>query len=99
MAITVCRLPPGTSTCNTIEPRLCSFIPRNRRGKPRVSDQTIVPLLTATTTRTGLTVKCEIDPASSPAGVQVSDDEMSAIKIIPHQFHAEWTDTIAPRPS
>jgi hypothetical protein len=48
-------------------------------------------------TRTGLNVKAEIDHASYPAGVKVTDDEMAAIKLTPHAFHGEWNYTIAPK--
>jgi hypothetical protein len=60
------------------------------RGKSPVSYQTIVQLIAATRTRTGLNVKCEIDPASYPAGLKVTDAEMAAIYITPPEFHGEW---------
>jgi len=99
LTITVCHLPPGTSKWNKIEHKLFSFITQNWRGKPLVSYQAIVQLIAATTTRTGLNVKCEIDPASYPAGVKVSDAEMAAINITPHEFHGEWNYSIAPKPT
>ena len=67
-AITVCHLPPGTSKWNRIEHRLFSFITMNWRGKPLVTHQTIVQLIAATTTRTGLEVRCELDPNAYPDG-------------------------------
>jgi Rhodopirellula transposase DDE domain len=82
----------------TRQHRMFSFITQNWRGKPLVSYQTIVQLIAATTTRTGLNVKCEIDHASYPAGIKVSEEDMAAINIIPDQFHGEWNYTIAPRP-
>jgi hypothetical protein len=98
MSITVCHLPPGTSKWNKIEHRLFSFITQHWRGKPPVSYQAIVQLIAATTTRTGLNVKCELDPATYPAGITVSDAEMDAILLAPHPFHGEWNYTISPRP-
>jgi hypothetical protein len=98
LTITVCHLPPGTSKWNKIEHRLFSFITQNWRGKPLVSYQTIVQLIAATTTRTGLNVKSEIDNATYPAGIKVSDRDMAAINITPHQFHGEWNYTIRPNP-
>ena len=83
---------------NKIEHRLFSFITQNWRGKPLISYQTIVQLIAATTTRTGLNVKCEIDTACYPLGVKVTDAEMAAVNITPHPFHGEWNYTIAPRP-
>ena len=81
---------------NKIEHRLFAYISQNWRGKPLVSYQTIVQLIAATTTDTGLTVHCEIDPNTYPAGVKVTDAEMDAINIEPHEFHGDWNYTIAP---
>jgi hypothetical protein len=95
--VTVCHLPPGTSKWNKIEHRLFSFITQNWRGRPLVSYQTIVQLIAATTTDTGLKVQCEIDPKIYPAGVKVTDAEMDAINIRRHEFHGEWNYTIRPK--
>jgi len=98
IAITVCHLPPGTSKWNKIEHRLFSFITQNWRGRPLISYQTIVQLIAATTTDTGLKVRCEIDPNTYPAGLRVSDAEMDAINLQRHEFHGEWNYTISPKP-
>jgi hypothetical protein len=98
LTVTVCHLPPGTSKWNKIEHRLFSFITQNWRGKPLVSYQAIVQLIAGTTTRTGLNVKCGIDPNLYPAGIKVSDAEMAAINLMPHEFHGEWNYSISPRP-
>jgi hypothetical protein len=95
--ITVCHLPPGTSKWNKIEHRLFSFITSNWRGKPLISYQVIVQLIGATTTKTGLKVRCQLDPMSYPAGVKVSDDELAAVNIVRHEFHGEWNYTISPK--
>ena len=95
--ITVCHLPPGTSKWNKIEHRLFSFITQNWRGKPLVSYQTIVQLIAATTTKTGLTVKSELDTNSYPKGIKVDDADMDAINLHRHEFHGEWNYTIKPR--
>jgi hypothetical protein len=96
IAITVAHLPPGTSKWNKIEHRLFAFITQNWRGKPLVSHQVIIQLIAATTTRTGLTVQCRLDPNSYPKGVVVSDAEMAAINLDTADFHGEWNYTIAP---
>lgn len=97
--IAVHHLPPGTSKWNKIEHRLFSFISQNWRAKPLVSYRVIVDLISATTTKTGLTVRCEIDHNSYPKGVAVSDAEMAAINITRHDFHGEWNYTIKPNSS
>lgn len=96
LVITVCHLPPGTSKWNKIEHRLFSFITQNWRGKPLVSYQAIVQLIASTTTRTGLNVKCAIDPNSYPAGIKVSADDMATVKLTPHAFRGEWNYSIIP---
>lgn len=98
LAVTVHHLPPGTSKWNAIEHRLFSFISQNGRATPLVSDRVIVDLIGATTTRTGLSVRCELDPNRYPKGVTVSDAEMARLNIARDEFHGEWNDTLSPRP-
>jgi len=96
LAISVCHLPPGTSKWNKIEHRMFSFISQNWRGKPLVSHEVIVKLIAATATRTGLSVRCELDTNTYPAGLKVSDEETAEIHIQPDEFHGEWNYTILP---
>lgn len=98
LEISICHLPPGTSKWNKIEHRLFSFISQNWRGKPLVSHQVIVNLIAATTTRSGLRVRAEVDPGKYPKGVKVSDREVAAVRIERDEFHGEWNYTILPRP-
>jgi hypothetical protein len=94
--IMIHHLPPGTSKWNKIEHRLVSFISMNWRAKPLVSYRVIVDLISATTTDTGLTVRCELDANPYPKGIAVSDQEMAAINITRADFHGEWNYTIQP---
>jgi hypothetical protein len=96
--VTVCHLPPGTSKWNKIEHRLFSFITGNWRGKPLVSHQVIVQLIAATTTKTGLKVRCQLDENTYPAGIKVSDADMDAVNLARHDFHGEWNYTVSPKP-
>jgi hypothetical protein len=95
--ITVCHLPPGTSKWNKIEHRLFSFITLNWRGKPLRSFRTIVQLIAATSTTTGLTVRAELDESKYPKGVKISDEKLAAIQLARHSFHGDWNYTISPR--
>jgi len=61
LEITVCHYPPGTSKWNRIEHRMFSFITMNWRGRPLTSYRTIIELITATTTDTGLKIRAERD--------------------------------------
>ena len=99
LEISVCHFPPGTSKWNKIEHRLFSFISQNWRGKPLISHEVIINLIAATTTQTGLQVRCELDPNAYPIGVKVSDDELAALHLQRHDFHGEWNYTIHPAPT
>ena len=93
--VTVCHFPPGTSKWNKIEHRLFSHISMNWRGRPLESHDVVVQLISATTTRQGLSVKAELDPALYPTKIKVSDQQMKAINLRKHDFHGEWNYTIA----
>src|SRR4029077_19201120 len=94
--IMVSHLPPGTSKWKKTDPRSSAFITQNWRAKPLVSYRVIVELISATTTKTGLTVHCELDTGQYPSGIVVSDADMAAINIKRAQFHREWNYTISP---
>ena len=95
---TVCHLPPGTSKWNKIEHRLFCQISQNWRARPLTSRLAVVELIAATTTKTGLTVACELDAVHYAKGIKVSDAEMNALAITRNDFHPEWNYTISPRP-
>ena len=99
LEISICHLPPGTSKWNKIEHRLFSFISQNWRGKPLVSHQVIVNLIAATTTKTGLRVRAEVDTGKYPKGIKVSNTEVASIRLEREEFHGEWNYTILPRPA
>jgi hypothetical protein len=97
LEISVCHFPPGTSKWNKIEHRLFSFISKNWRGRPLVSLETIINLIAATTTRTGLEVYARLDQRDYPDKIKVSDAELAAVQLQAHEFHPEWNYTIKPR--
>jgi len=97
MPIEVCHFPAGTSKWNKIEHRLFAFISRNWRGKPLVSYETIVRLISDTTTKTGLSVVCRLDKRHYAAGRKITDRQMRAINLVKNSFHGEWNYTINPR--
>jgi len=96
LALSVCHLPPGTSKWNKIEHRLFSYISQNWRGKPLVSHEVIVQLIASTTTRMGLTVRCELDTNKYPKGIKITDEALKQVHIIRDPFHGEWNYTIKP---
>ena len=97
LTLTVCHYPPGTSKWNKIEHRLFCHITQNWRGKPLTSRLAVVELIAATTTKTGLKVRCELDTNSYAKGIKVTAAEMATLNIKGDAFHPEWNYTIAPR--
>ena len=97
LEIHVCHLPPGTSKWNRIEHRLFSYITMNWRGKPLVSLETIINLIGATKTSTGLEVYARLDDRDYPAKIRVTDAELNAVNLHREAFHPEWNYSIKPR--
>ncbi len=99
--IHVCHFPPGTSKWNKVEHRLFSAISMNWRGQPLTSYEVIVQLIGATTTRTGLKVRAELDQDSYPKGIRVTDAEFKAVKLRldPDPFHGDWNYRVNPATS
>ena len=96
LEITVCHFPPGTSKWNKVEHRLFSHITMNWRGRPLTSHEVIVQTIAATTTRTGLRVRAELDDSPYETGVKVSDRQMDALPLARHDWHGDWNYTLRP---
>ena len=94
--ITVCHYPPGTSKWNKIEHRLFSFISLSWKGQPLRSYETMINLIRATRTRSGLSVKAILDKNEYQTGVKVSKADFSDINIRFHATHPNWNYTIKP---
>jgi hypothetical protein len=96
LQISVCHLPPGTSKWNKIEHRLFSQITMNWRGRPLETHQTIINLISATTTTTGLTVTAQLDTSAYPTGITISDRQMKDLPITRDSWHGDWNYTLHP---
>jgi len=77
----VCHYPPGTSKWNKIEHRMFCYISQNWLATPLTSRVAVVELIANTTTKTGLTVRCELDTNSYPKAIKVSDAEMATLNL------------------
>lgn len=97
MNIEVVHFPPGTSKWNKIEHRLFSYISKNWRGRPLVSYEVIVNLISSTKTTKGLDVECELDKGIYETGINITDKQMEEISIIKNLFHGEWNYSILPQ--
>jgi Rhodopirellula transposase DDE domain len=94
--ITVCHYPPGTSKWNKIEHCMFSFITMNWKGKPLVSYETIIKLISGTKTKKGLTVASRLDESEYNKGVKISDEDMEKLQIEFHYLHPKWNYSILP---
>jgi hypothetical protein len=74
-----------------------SFITMNWRGGPLTTYRTIIELIAATTTETGLRIRAERDTEWYPTGVKITDAEMTTLPLTPHQWHGDWNHTLTAR--
>ena len=95
--ITVCHYPPRASKWNKIEHRMFSFISLNWRGQPLVSYETIINLISRTTTRTGLRIAARLDTRDYEPGIKILDQQMAQLKVTTHRTHPQWNYTVEPR--
>jgi len=95
--ISVCHFPPGTSKWNKIEHRMFSFISMNWKGEPLVTYETIIKLISATTTKKGLKVVARLDKSNYEGGIVFSGDDMAKLNIKSHTLHPKWNYSILPR--
>ncbi len=96
LSICVCHFPPGTSKWNKVEHRLFSFISSNWRGQPLLDYETIVNLISHTTTAKGLKVTCRLDRRKYLIGRRVTDEKFSRVNIKRNKFHGDWNYIIRP---
>jgi DNA-binding phage protein len=97
LAVSVSHFPPGTSKWNKIEHRLFCHITQNWRGRPLISHEVVVNLIGGTKTRSGLTIRAELDRGVYPTGIKISDAELDAVQLDKDAFHGDWNYTIHPR--
>jgi transposase len=102
LQITVCHLPPGTSTWNKIEHRMFSAITMNWRGRLLQTHEVVVETIAATTTTTGLTIQAALDTSTYQRGIKITDKEMKVFAerhLHRHEFHGDWNYTVTGAPN
>ena len=97
LQISVCHFPPGTSKWNKIEHRMFCHITHNWRGRPLTSHEVVVNLIGHTTTKSGLTLRSELDENSYPTGQSVTDRQMASLSLKRDNFHGEWNYRFSPK--
>src|SRR6266487_794281 len=97
LSIIVAHYPPATSKWNKIEHRLFSFISINWRAHPLTSLETVIELISHTSTKPGLSVTALKDSNVYPTGRKVTDEELATLNLVRASFHGEWNYTIKPQ--
>jgi transposase len=92
----ISHFPPGTSKWNKIEHKLFCYISKNWQGKPLVDIETVVNLISNTTTDNNLKVICKRDDNFYPLSIKVSDEEFDSINCNKVELHGDWNYIISP---
>jgi len=92
----VSHFPPGTSKWNKIEHRLFCYISKNWAGKPLISIEYVVNLISSTATKTGLSVICKRDDKIYSLAQKVSDEAFDTVNIRKISPFFEWNYIIFP---
>ena len=98
MEIHVAHYPPSTSKWNKIEHRMFSHVTQNWRGRPLATLETVVNLIAATKTTSGLRIRAAADKATYPGGLKVTDEELMAVNLVPKRLRGTWNSSIRPSP-
>jgi hypothetical protein len=75
---------------------MLSPIAMNWRGRPLTSYQTVVDLI-GSTTRTGLTIRAELDHNHYETGTTITNKHFKSLPIERHEFHGDWNCTMEPQ--
>ena len=97
MILQIHHFPPGTSKWNKVEHKLFSYISKNWRGEPLLTRETVIKLISNTSTRKGLKVVAVLDENEYEAGKEISEIELDGMSLYRHSFHPEWNYSIIPR--
>lgn len=96
LEIHVSHFPSGTSKWNKIEHRLFCYITKNWQGKPLIDIETIVNLISSTTTSKGLKVICKVDTNKYEFKRKITDEELSSVNMQECDRFRKWNYIIQP---
>ena len=78
-----------------IQHNMFSFISMNWRWRPLISYRTIIELISATATPSGLTIRAAEDRNFYETRTKVSGAQLAAVPLTRHEFHIDCNYTIA----
>jgi hypothetical protein len=97
LTLRVCHHPPGTSKWNSIEHKLFSYISINWRARPLTSMETVIALISSTTTTGGLTVTAVVDTNPYPTRIRISNKELKTLHLVRDDLHGDWNYALHPQ--
>ena len=97
LEVNVSHFPPGTSKWNKIEHRLFCYISKSWQGQPLIDIETVVQLVSNTTTSKGLKVICQVDNNKYALKRKVSDEDYDKIRLVPGKTLGDWNYIIKPQ--
>ena len=77
--------------------RLSCYISKSRQGRPLADIETCVELISSTTTRKGLTVRCEVDRKAYDLGIKPTEVQFASIDIEECEQYGKWNYIIRPK--
>jgi hypothetical protein len=96
LKVTVAHYPTGASKWNPIEHRLFSEVSLNWAAEPLDSYQKILNYARNTKTQTGLEVTAYLDRRHYLCGLKPTLQQLSSLRLHPHDTLPEWNYTIKP---
>ena len=96
LEIHMSHFPPGTSKWNKIEHRLFCYITKNWQGKPLIDIETVVNLVSSTTTKTGLKVVCKVDTNKYELKKEITAEQAETINLQGCDQFEQWNYIIRP---
>ena len=96
LEIHMSHFPPGTSKWNKIEHRLFCYITKKWQGKPLADIETVVNLISSTTTSKGLKVKCLVDTNKYELNKKITDEQAETINLEECDQFGFWNYIIRP---
>ena len=97
LEINVSHFPPGTSKWNKIEHRLFCYISKAWQGQPLIDIETVVQLISGTTTSKGLKVVCQVDYNKYDLKQKVSDEDYESLNLHLGKTLGDWNYIIKPQ--
>ena len=97
LEIHISHFPPGTSKWNKIEHRLFCYISKSWQGQPLIDIETVVQLISNTTTSKGLKVICRVDNNKYELSRKIPEEEYKNIHIISEEILGDWNYIIIPQ--